>query len=167
MSEANVCPACGGANPSEAVFCGNPACRKALGEFRYVREEFLGKTRWHERLADRVTAFVGKPQFLVVHALWFGIWIAANTGMLAMFAGFDAYPFALLGIVLAVEAIFITGFLLISNNRQMAHAETRGELDYEVNVRTYRRISEIDVMLRTILERLERLEGAVRERPGA
>src|SRR5262245_46787021 len=121
MSEPIVCPACGGANPPDAVFCGNPACHKALGEFRYVREALFAKARRHELLADRVTAFVGKPHFLVVHALWFTIWIVANTGMVAMLAHFDEYPFGLLGIILSVEAIFITGFLLISNNRQSAH----------------------------------------------
>src|SRR6185503_12981184 len=116
--------------------------------FRYVREELLAKARWHELLADRVTAFVGKPHFLVVHAVWFAIWIAVNTGIVAMYAHFDEYPFGLLGIILSVEAIFITGFLLISNNRQSAHADARGELDYEVNVRTYRRIGELDSVLR-------------------
>ena len=55
-----VCPACGGENPHDAVFCGNPACRKALGEFRDVREELGAVTRWYERLADRLAAFIGK-----------------------------------------------------------------------------------------------------------
>lgn len=61
-----------------------------------------------------------------------------------------------------LEAIFITGFLLISQNRQNAHADKRAELDYEVNVRTYREIHEIDAMLRTVVDRLEKLEAAVR-----
>ena len=61
-----------------------------------------------------------------------------------------------------LEAIFITGFLLIGQNRQNAHADKRAELDYEVNVRTYREIHEIDAMLRTVVDRLEKLEAAVR-----
>jgi hypothetical protein len=63
-----------------------------------------------------------------------------------------------------IEAIFITGFLLISNNRQSAHADKRAELDYEVNVRTYRHIHQIDTRLRAIGERLERLEADVRKK---
>src|SRR5262245_40212014 len=59
-----LCPGCGGANDADAVFCGNAECGKALGEFRYVREELLAAARWHELLADRVSSFVGKPQFL-------------------------------------------------------------------------------------------------------
>jgi uncharacterized membrane protein len=143
------------------VFCGNPACCKALGEFRYVREELSDASAWHERIADRVTGFVGRPQFLAVHALWFLLWVAVNTGAFAVVTRFDDYPFGLLGIILSIEAIFITGFLLISQNRQSTHADKRAELDYEVNVRTYREIHEIDTMLRTILARLARLEGTV------
>jgi uncharacterized membrane protein len=157
-----TCPACGGVNPPDAVFCGNAACHKALGEFRFVREELRAATSWHERLADRVTAFVGKPHFLVAHALWFLLWVGINTGIFAVAVRFDDYPFGLLSFILAVEAIFITGFLLISNNRQTAHADLRGELDYEVNVRTYRRIQELDDVLRALIERLDRLDRPAR-----
>ena len=158
MSETITCPACGGVNPGDGIFCAAPACRKALGEFRFVREELAAVSRWHERLADRITSFVATPHFLAVHAVWFLIWVAINTGLVAVMVRFDEYPFGLLGIILAIEAIFITGFLLISNNRQSAHAELRGELDYEVNVRTYRRIREIERMLQVILERLDGAE---------
>jgi len=153
-----TCPACKGTNPPDAVFCGNPGCRKALGEFRFVREELDGVTSWHERLADRVTVFVGRPHFLVAHALWFAVWVGLNTGLFAVALRFDDYPFGLLSIILAVDAIFITGFLLISNNRQTAHADLRGELDYEVNVRTYRRIQELEGLVKQLIERLDRLE---------
>jgi uncharacterized membrane protein len=163
MLEPIICPACGGANPPEAVFCGNPACQKALGEFRYVSEELKATTRWYERVADRIAGFVGRPHFLALHAFWFAVWIAANTGLVAM-AQFDEYPFGLLGIILAIEAIFITGVLLISQNRQSVHFDKRAELDYEVNVRTYREIHRVDTMLRVLMDRLQGLETVVRER---
>jgi len=156
------CPACGGENLPDAVFCANHDCHKALGEFKYVREELQEEARWHETLAERATSFIGKPQFLVVHVLWFLLWIALNTGVIAMVRAFDAYPFGLLGIILAAEAIFIAGFVLISQNRQNAHADKRAELDYEVNVRTYREIARIDARLNTVLERLDSLESAIR-----
>jgi uncharacterized membrane protein len=163
MLEPIICPGCGGANPHDAVFCGNPACCKALGEFRYVREELRAAIRWYERVADRIAAFVGRPHFLAIHAFWFAIWIAANTGLVVM-VRFDEYPFGLLGIILAIEAIFITGVLLISQNRQSTHFDKRAELDYEVNVRTYREIHRIDTMLRAIMDQLRGLETAVRQR---
>jgi uncharacterized membrane protein len=155
-----VCPVCGGENAPDAVFCANPACHKALGEFDYVLEVLRAEARWHERLAEKVTAFIGKPQFLAVHALWLALWVAINTGVFAFIRTFDEYPFGLLGLILAAEAIFITGWILISNNRQNAHADKRAELDYEVSVRNHRQISHIDAKLNDILERLERLESA-------
>jgi len=156
-----TCPVCGGSNPPEAIFCGNPVCHKALGEFKYVKEELLAEARWYEILADRISDFIAKPHFLVAHSLWFVIWVTINTGIIAVAQRFDEYPFGLLGIILSVEAIFITGFLLISNNRQTAHANKRAELDYEVNVRTYRLINKADAVLRDMIERLEKLEDAV------
>lgn len=158
---ARVCPACGGANDPDAVFCADPRCHKALGEFAYVREELQREARWHETLAERVVGFIGRPHYLGVHLLWFALWITVNTGVLMMVRSFDAYPFGLLGIILAMETIFITGFVLISQNRQSAHANKRAELDYEVNVRTYRKIHEMEALLRTLAQRQERLEAGL------
>ncbi len=153
-----ICPACGGANAPEAVFCANPVCHKALGDFRYVREELKKEARWHEAFANRVVTLIGKPQFLGVHLLWFVLWVAINTGVLVMAPRFDTPPFALLGIILTMETIFITGFVLISQNHQAAHADKRAELDYEVNVLTFRKITELEDTLKAIQARLDALE---------
>ena len=80
---------------------------------------------------------------------------------------FDASPFALLGILLAIEAIFITGFVLISQTRQGARADVRAEADYEVNVRTYRELRAMHASLRDISARLARLEAAAADAPPA
>ena len=150
-----VCPVCGGANASDAVFCANPACHKALGGFAYVREELKKEARWHEALADKVVAGIGKPQFLGVHLLWFLTWTAVNTGLLVMAPRFDAPPFALLGIILTMETIFITGFVLISQNQQSKYDAKRAELDYKVNVQTFRKIEELEITLHLILARMD------------
>ena len=157
-----VCPACGGENGPEAVFCANPACHKALGNFRYVREELKKESRWHETLADQIVGWIGQPHFLGAHLVWFLLWVAINTGVVIMAPRFDAPPFALLGIILAMETIFITGFVLISQNRQASHANKRAELDYEVNVQTFRKITELETTLETISTRLAALEDADR-----
>lgn len=150
-----ICPACGGGNDHNAIFCANPRCGKALGEFRYVREEVAADSRWHESIAARVAAFVSHPFYIVLHIIWFGLWIAVNTGFVMVGRRFDDYPFSLLGILIAIEAIFVTGFLLITQNRQTEYADKRAELDYEVNVRTYRELGEIKRMLHDIERRLD------------
>jgi uncharacterized membrane protein len=153
-----ICPQCGRSNSPDAVFCANPDCHKALGEFRFAAEEIARESRVHERIADRIAAFIGNPYFIVVHAVWFLLWIAVNTGVITVSRMFDVYPFGLLGIILSIEAIFITGFLLISQNRQGAHADKRSELDYEVNVRTFREIQQMKAILSDIQARVEQIE---------
>jgi uncharacterized membrane protein len=154
-----ICPACGGENAHDAIFCANPSCHKALGELRYVLEEMRKEAQWHESLAEKAVAFIGKPHFIIFHCLWFGIWALLNSGLIPFVRTFDAFPFFLLGIILAAEAIFIAGFVLISNNRQTAHDNKRAELDYEVNVRTYRSISQLDALMKATIDRLNQLEG--------
>ena len=142
-----TCPKCGGENSHDAVFCANPHCGKALGEFRYVNELVRDADRWYEKASSRIASFVSHPVYIVVHAIWFAAWIAVNTGFVMLGRRFDDYPFSLLGILISIEAIFVTGFLLITQNRQNQHADKRAELDYEVNVRTYREILEIRRLL--------------------
>jgi uncharacterized membrane protein len=150
-----ICPICGKSNPHDAIFCANPECGKALGEFRYVKEEVAAESQWHETIAARVAAFVSHPFYILLHVAWFGAWIAVNTGFVMVGRRFDDYPFSLLGILIAIEAIFVTGFLLITQNRQTEHADKRAELDYEVNVRTYRELGEIKRMLHDIERRMD------------
>jgi Predicted membrane protein len=152
------CPQCGGANTADAVFCANPECHKALGDFRYAEEELAREAKAHERVADRVSAFIGNPYFIVIHAVWFVLWIAANAGLISFSPMFDMYPYGLLGIILSIEAIFITGFLLISQNRQSNRAEKRSELDYEINVRTFREIQNLKRVLGDIQSRIDKIE---------
>ena len=157
-----VCPMCGLHNAPDAVFCANEACHKALGEFRYVQEEIQARTHWHESLAERVTGFIGKPRFLVFHIVWFVLWVLLNSGLIMAVRQFDSFPFGLLGILVGIEAVLITGFILISQNRQNAHADKRAELDYEVSVRTYRELMALRELLVEQTQRITQLEADVR-----
>ncbi|MCW5849018.1 MAG: DUF1003 domain-containing protein [Anaerolineae bacterium] len=148
-----LCPVCGGENDHDAVFC---SCGKSLGDFKYVLEELRAETKWYESLASRVARFIGQPAYIIVHIVLVILWIILNTGALAGIDIFDQYPYSLLGLVLGIEAVFITGFLLIDDGREDAHANKLAELDYEVNVRTYRRLEDIDAKLEWIMTRLDR-----------
>lgn len=153
--DSRPCPACGGANPVAAVFCGHPGCHKALGELRYSEEEVTARSSALERLADHVNTFVSTPHFISLHVLWFALWVAVNGGLIMGAQVFDAYPFGLLGIILSIEAILITGFLLIASQRQSRRAEIRSELDYETNVRAYRKLCELEVRIEQLMQRLD------------
>ena len=154
-----TCPACRLENPADAVFCGNKGCHKALGEFAYVAEQINSSATRLEKTADQVARFTAHPHFVTLHVAWFVAWIGLNSGALGLVMAFDTYPYSLLGILLAVEAILITGFLLISQARQSRHAELRAELDYEVNVRSYRKLQQLETTLATLVNRLDSLES--------
>jgi uncharacterized membrane protein len=92
--------------------------------------------RSEDRLADRVTAFAGSLNFVYIHAVWFGIWIAINAGLVGASAVFDAFPYGLLTMVVSLEAIFLATFVMVSQNRQAARSDIRSDLDFENNLRS-------------------------------
>ena len=148
------CPACGVLHDSGDVFC--PHCGKAVGGLRYIREEFEGSRRRYERFADAVTRFVSAPSYFGVHLFWVAAWILLNSGLVMAVHRFDAPPsFDLLSLLLSVEAIFLTGFLLVSQNREVEYERKRAELDYETAVQTNR-------LLADLAGRMERIETDLR-----
>jgi uncharacterized membrane protein len=83
-----------------------------------------------DRLTDAVAQVVGSTPFIVVHAVWFAAWIALNTTKFA----FDPYPYSLLNLVVALEAVFLTSVVLMTQNHMTRLAERRGQLDLQVNL---------------------------------
>lgn len=92
--------------------------------------------RSEDNLADRVTAFAGSLNFVYIHMVWFGIWIAVNAGLLGASIVFDAFPYGLLTMVVSLEAIFLATFVMVSQNRQAARSDIRSDLDFENNLRS-------------------------------
>jgi uncharacterized membrane protein len=86
-----------------------------------------------ERVADGITRFCGSMTFVWLHAIWFGLWIPANV-WLPPRQRFDPFPFGFLTLVVSLEAIFLSTFILISQNRQRAMDERRAQLDLQVNL---------------------------------
>ncbi len=87
-----------------------------------------------ERFVDRLTAVASSTPFLALHITWFGGWILANTGLLGI-EPFDPFPFGLLTMVVSLEAIFLSIFVLMAQGRESSIAELREELTLQVNLR--------------------------------
>ena len=156
------CPACGGLHPPESVFC--PNCGKAVGGLRYVREEFEATRRRYEQFADAVTRFVSAPSFLGVHTLWVTLWIVLNSGIVMAVRRFDDPPsYNLLALLLSIEAILLTGFLLVSQTREADYERKRAELDYETAVHTNRILLHMSERIDSIASRVERIESELRK----
>jgi uncharacterized membrane protein len=90
-----------------------------------------------ERLAERLTRVASSTPFLVLHVVWFGAWIVWNTarGGRADHFRFDPYPFGLLTMIVSLEAIFLSIFVLMTQARESAIAELREEVTLAVNLR--------------------------------
>lgn len=89
-----------------------------------------------DSIADKITAFAGSMRFVYIHSFWFAVWILINAGILGAALKFDGYPFGLLTLIVSLEAIFLSTFVMLSQNRQGARADIRAELDYETNIRS-------------------------------
>ncbi|HEX8272236.1 MAG TPA: DUF1003 domain-containing protein [Longimicrobiaceae bacterium] len=88
-----------------------------------------------ERAADALTAVAGSTPFLVLHAAWFAVWIAWNVGAFGL-RPFDPFPFGLLTMVVSLEAIFLSIFVLITQGRESEIAELREEVTLAVQLST-------------------------------
>ncbi|GAA3372553.1 hypothetical protein GCM10020367_27930 [Streptomyces sannanensis] len=89
-----------------------------------------------DHIADAITAFAGSMAFVYVHMLWFAGWIAVNEGMFGQSVVFDPYPFGLLTMIVSLEAIFLSTFVMVSQNRQAARDAIRADLNFEASVRS-------------------------------
>ena len=100
-----------------------------------------------DKIADNITRFAGTMNFVYIHTFWFGLWILANVGAFGVGLTFDEFPFGLLTLIVSLEAIFLSTFVMISQNRQAKAAEVRSELDFQTNVKAEK---EIDVVMKTL-----------------
>jgi CRP/FNR family cyclic AMP-dependent transcriptional regulator len=118
-------------------------------------------TVW-QRVSDIIATIAASQAFTLVHVCWFGLWIVMNVlataGLLPEALGFDPYPFGLLTLIVSLEAIFLSIFVLVSQNRQSERDRIRTDLDYQVNVKAH-----LEIM--GIVDRLKRIEQAVTSSP--
>jgi uncharacterized membrane protein len=87
-----------------------------------------------EVIADQLTRVAASTPFLLAHVLWFAFWMLANTGFMGIHP-FDPFPFGLLTMVVSLEAIFLSIFVLMAQSRESAVAELREEVSLQVVLR--------------------------------
>jgi len=121
-----------------------------------------------EAAADSLNDLASSTPFLLLHLAWFVIWIPWNLGWLG-FEPFDPFPFGLLTMIVSLEAIFLSCFVLISQNRQAEKDRVRADIEYDVNIQAELEIAHLhektDRMYAEMLEQFLRLEkGIARQR---
>ncbi|MEQ6342202.1 MAG: DUF1003 domain-containing protein [Gammaproteobacteria bacterium] len=106
-----------------------------------------------DKIADAITSFSGRMLFVYVHVVWFVLWILLNTGQFGVPA-FDPFPYGLLTMVVSLEAIFLSTFVLISQNRLSVESERRADLDLHIGLLTEHELTRVLQMLDAIQGKL-------------
>jgi uncharacterized membrane protein len=112
-------------------------------------EEALERRSSSERLADAVGGFAGSLLFVVLH-LVLVVWLLINSGKIPSARPFDPYPFSLLGVIVAVEAVILSSFILMRQNRMMRRGERRDHLNLQVDLLAEKEITKLLQMVRAI-----------------
>jgi len=118
-----------------------------------LRDEAEQAKSLQERGADVITRFSGSMTFVYIHAAWFTAWIVVNLGLVRL-PPFDPYPFGLLTLIVSLEAIFLSTFVLLSQNRQAALADHRADLDLQINLLAEYEITRILSLVDRIADKL-------------
>jgi CRP/FNR family transcriptional regulator, cyclic AMP receptor protein len=128
---------------------------------RNVNEEVLDSRTTVMKVADWIADFSGSLPFLFLHLGFFALWIGFNT-LVPEKSRFDTYPYGFLTLVVSLEAIILSVFVLLSQNRQVARDKVRGDIEYDVNLKAEMQIAhmheKVDNVYSEIQKRLDRME---------
>jgi uncharacterized membrane protein len=120
-----------------------------------IEQALLNQRSIVDRISDRITAFVGSITFVVLHLMWFVVWVAINYAVEASgHVAFDPYPFIFLNLALSIEAVLLSTFVLITQNRQSRQADHWAHLDLQINLLAEREATRMLRMLNSICEHL-------------
>jgi len=113
-------------------------------------EEALERRSGSERLADGIGSFAGSLPFVLVHLALLIAWLLLNSGKISTVRPFDPYPFSLLGVIVAVEAVILSSFILMRQNRMMRRGERRDHLNLQIDLLAEKEITKLLQMVRAI-----------------
>jgi CRP/FNR family cyclic AMP-dependent transcriptional regulator len=126
---------------------------------RNVNKEVSDQRSAIQKAADWIAAASGSITFLMMHCVGFAGWIVVNMGILPDVPVFDPYPFGLLTMAVSLEAIILSVFVLLSQNRQVAKDRVRSDVEYDVNLKAELEIAHLH-------EKLDRVASEILARLG-
>jgi len=121
--------------------------------FRSIKARADAERTMTERVADWMTASFGSMTFLILNAVVFVVWILVNVIDIAGIPQFDPYPFNFLTMAVSLEAIFLSVFVLISQNRNSKVDDLRSETHLQLNLISEREITKILKLMEVIVEK--------------
>jgi uncharacterized membrane protein len=102
--------------------------------------------RFHLRLADRITTFAGSMNFVLIHVVLFAVWVAL----------LERYPWPILALTVSLEAIFLSTFVMIGQNRQAAFQQAKADHDYQAQELELKTNTELTRKIQSLTEELHR-----------
>jgi uncharacterized membrane protein len=123
---------------------------RALQRRRRREEE---RASVEERVAEAITRFTGSMRFVYLHLAFFGFWIVANLGWVPGVPKWDE-SFVVLAMMASVEAIFLSTFVLISQNRMSAAADKRADLDLQISLLAEHEVTKLATLVAGIADKL-------------
>ncbi len=112
--------------------------------------EFLEQRTLSERASDRIAGFAGSMFFVLMHVLLVFFWVLTNLNRIPWIPRFDPYPFSLLGMIVAVEAVVLSSFILMRQNRMAKRGERRDHLNLQVDLIAEKEITKLLQMVQAI-----------------
>lgn len=119
-----------------------------------LEQQWLHERKVGEHMGDAIARTLGTLPMLVFHVVWFTAWFVVNLGWIPGLAPFDPFPFGLLTVFVSLEAIFLSLFLLISQNRLQRQADKRMHLDMQINLLAEAEITQVLRLLQRIGHKL-------------
>src|SRR3712207_1858857 len=131
----------------------SPVLERNIRALQLRREREGKEASAEERVAEAITRFTGSMRFVYLHLALFGFWIAANLGWVPGVPAWDP-SFVVLAMIASVEAIFLSTFVLISQNRMSAAADKRADLDLQVSLLAEHEVTRLVTLVSAIADRL-------------
>jgi uncharacterized membrane protein len=116
-----------------------------------MEEHALARRSLSARIGDGIATQAGRMWFIIGHVVWFAAWLLLNTDARAKWT-FDPFPFALLTMIVSLESIFLSLFILMSQNRSSLQADQRNHLDLQINLLSEDENTKILQMLQALCE---------------
>lgn len=126
--------------------------RENVRAMRRLEELASTQRSFADRMAERVARFCGNIAFVWIHVVIFAVWIVWN--VVPHLPRFDPYPFTFLTLCVSLEAIFLSSFILISQNYEMRVSERRNQLDLQINLLAEQENTKMLQMLESIAKHL-------------
>jgi uncharacterized membrane protein len=126
------------------------AIRRNIEIVARMEEKHLNNRGFLERITDTIGGFTGSLTFVMIHIVVFAAWILVNLKILPLIPVFDPFPFMLLSVAVSLEAIFLSAFVLMKQNRMSKRADARAHLDLQINLLAEKEMTMVLQMLRLI-----------------